>query len=116
MGRLNDINNAASAQAVAQISQFILRNPSLRELVGTGATSIRSQQGRVLNLAPTNQLLQSGRFDGIKTGYTLAAGQCFVGLTTVQGHEVITVILGSSDRFGDTLLLTNWINRNYIWQ
>jgi D-alanyl-D-alanine carboxypeptidase (penicillin-binding protein 5/6) len=112
---LSDTGNAASAQAVAQIGQLALHNSTLRKLVDTGSTTMRSQSGRVTNLAPTNQLLQSGRFNGIKTGYTLAAGQCFIGLTTVQGHEVVTVILGSQDRFGETLLLTNWINRNYSW-
>lgn len=113
---LSDVNNAASPQAVAQIAQLALHNGTVRELVNTSSTSIRSLEGRTLYLDTTNQLLQSGRFNGIKTGYTLAAGQCFVGLTTVQGHEVITVVLASQDRFGETQQLTSWINRNYKWQ
>jgi hypothetical protein len=33
----------------------------------------------------------------------------------VNGHEVITVVLGSADRFGETQTLINWTRSNYQW-
>jgi D-alanyl-D-alanine carboxypeptidase (penicillin-binding protein 5/6) len=113
---LVDEGNQASAKAVAQMGALALRNPTLRDLVQTRSTTIQSDEGRTIYLATTDQLLQTGRFTGIKTGYTLAAGECFVGLTKVQGHEIITVVLDSPDRFGETTTLVNWINRNYAWR
>lgn len=108
--------NTASAQAVAQMGMLAIRKPEIAQMVATPQQAITSTQGRTLSLTTTNQLLQNGSFTGIKTGYTPEAGQCFVGLTTIQGHRVVTVVLGSSDRFGETTQLRNWIDRTYQWQ
>jgi len=113
---LIDSGNGASAQAVAALAQLVVQNPTLRQLVATPTATITDSAGRSFALATTDELLPSGQFKGIKTGYTEAAGQCFVGLTTIKGHEVITVVLGSPDRFGDTTTLANWITQNYQWQ
>ncbi len=113
---LGDNGNSASAEALAKISLLALRNPTVTSLVKTPTATITSKDGQIFKLETTDHLLQSGRFHGIKTGYTVAAGQCFVGLTTIQGHQVITVILGSQDRFGESMLLADWINTTYQWQ
>jgi D-alanyl-D-alanine carboxypeptidase len=78
--------------------------------------SISDQSGRVYDLKAIDELLQNGAFTGIKTGYTVAAGQCFVGLTSIAGHPVITVLLNSPDRFGETQALADWIGKTYTWQ
>jgi len=113
---LSDTNNGASARAVAQIASLALHNPTIAQLVATPALTIHDSAGRAFALTTTNQLLQNGQFKGIKTGYTPAAGNCFVGLTTIQGHPVITVVLSSGDRFGDSQRLADWINLTYQWQ
>ncbi len=113
---LNDTNNGASAEALAKIGALALQNDLIRELIKIPAATITAQDGRPFQLNTTNQLLHSSTFSGIKTGYTLASGQCFIGLTTIQGHQVITVILGSQDRFGESKLLADWINTTYRWQ
>jgi D-alanyl-D-alanine carboxypeptidase len=113
---LQDKDNQASAQAVAQIALLALHNQGITKLVNKQTSNITSVGGRITPLKSTNQLLQNGRFTGIKTGYTVAAGECFVGMTAIQGHQIITVILGSLDRFGETQTLVDWINRTYSWQ
>lgn len=113
---LVDSGNGASARAVAQLARLTLHNSALRQLVMTKSVTIRDRAGQSYTLMTTDQLLQSGGFSGIKTGYTEAAGQCFVGLTTIRGHQVITVVLGSQDRFGDTAKLADWISHTYQWQ
>ncbi len=112
---LQDEGNYATATALGHIAQLALTNPTIREAVGHHTASAVAASGRVISGETTNELLASGRFYGIKTGYTLAAGQCFVGITRANGHEVITVVLGSPDRFGETTKLVNWIERNYQW-
>lgn len=113
---LVDEGNGASARALANIASLAIRNQTIRELVATPNAAITDSEGRTINLTATDKLLQNGEFQGIKTGYTPAAGECFVGLTSVQGHQIITVVLGSHDRFGDTRQLTDWIQANYQWQ
>jgi D-alanyl-D-alanine carboxypeptidase (penicillin-binding protein 5/6) len=113
---LVDSGNGASAQAVAQIAALALHNPTIKQLVDTPALTIHDTAGQAFQLATTDELLQSGQFQGIKTGYTPAAGDCFVGLTTIQGHAVITVVLDSGDRFGDSQRLADWIDQTYRWQ
>jgi serine-type D-Ala-D-Ala carboxypeptidase (penicillin-binding protein 5/6) len=112
---LQDAANYASAESLAKIGALALTNPFIRETVGQSQATITSTAGRTLNLTTTNQLLATGQFYGIKTGYTPVAGECFVGLTRIQGHEVITVVLGADSRFGATQTLANWIDHNWQW-
>lgn len=113
---LSDAGNSASAAALAQIGLLALKNQTIQSLASKQTGTITSQSGQSLAVTTTNQLLQTGLYQGIKTGYTAAAGQCFVGLTTINGREVVTVVLGSDDRFGETQTLRNWIKNNYTWQ
>lgn len=108
-------DNYASADALARIALLALQNPFIHDTVSHSSVSLTSTAGRTLTDVSTNQLLATGRYYGIKTGYTLSAGECFLGLTRINGHDVITVILGSSDRFGATEQLVTWIGKNYQW-
>ncbi|MBW4061921.1 D-alanyl-D-alanine carboxypeptidase [Candidatus Saccharibacteria bacterium] len=112
---LNDTGNDVSAAAVAKIASLDLTNPLFRQLINTQGTTVTDTAGRTLTMTASNDLLATGRFYGIKTGYTEAAGECFAGLTKINGHEVITVVLGSSDRFGETQSLVNWIGQTWTW-
>lgn len=111
---LND-DNKASAKAIGQIATLMLQNKTVSDLVKLQNATINDTSGKLFSLASTNALLPNGRFTGIKTGYTPVAGQCFVGRTAIKGHEVITVVLGSPDRFGESTQLANWIEQNYTW-
>ncbi len=66
----------------------------------------------------TNQLL--GTFvnsKGVKTGYTGLAGQCLINLSEDEaGREILTVVLGSSDRFGETKNILTWIWDSFTWR
>lgn len=112
---LQDQNNYATAEAVSRIALLALSSPFIRQAVTLQNTTITSTAGRTIPVQTIDQLLATGQFYGIKTGYTPAAGECFVGLTRIGGHEVVTVVLGADDRFGETQKLANWISRNWEW-
>lgn len=112
---LTDVGNSASPAAMAKLSQLLLRNELARQIIKEDFAVISTTDGATYSLEATNKLLTSGGFYGIKTGYTVAAGQCFVGVTDIAGHQVITVVFGSNDRFGDTVKLRNWISKSYTW-
>ena len=64
-----------------------------------------------------NDLL--GKVDGvlgIKTGWTENARENLVTYLERDGRRVITVVLGSQDRFGETENLITWIFNNYNWK
>ena len=113
---LVDDNNYATAASLARIAELALTNPTIRSLVMTSQKTIQATNGQSYNLATTNQLLKDARFSGIKTGYTPAAGESVVALASVGGHSVITVILGSPDRFGETTRLINYLEGSVLWQ
>jgi D-alanyl-D-alanine carboxypeptidase len=46
-----------------------------------------------------------------KTGFTRAAGRCFAGAAALDDREVIVVVLGASDMWGDTRKLLEWALR-----
>lgn len=113
---LTDENNLVSAVALTKIAKLALTNPVIAGLISEPTATISDKAGKRYNLRTTNDLLATGQFYGIKTGYTDAAGQCFVGLAHVNGHAIITVVLGSNDRFGNTMQLFNWIQGAWQWQ
>ena len=113
---LTDENNYATAEALAKITKLALTSPSVRTFAALSQTTINDEAGTYYNVTSSNKLLSPLPFYGIKTGYTAAAGQCFVGLTTINGHEVITVVLGSADRLSDSMALRNWIEGAWKWQ
>ena len=112
---LVDQNNFATAQALAKLASLALNNSFIAQTVATSHLSIQDQGGDSFNLVNTNQLLNQSTFSGIKTGYTLAAGQSLVGLVNLSGHGIITVVLNSPDRFAETQALASWVKENYRW-
>jgi D-alanyl-D-alanine carboxypeptidase (penicillin-binding protein 5/6) len=72
----------------------------------------RSKEHVLHNL---NQLLDEPGVIGIKTGFTEKSGENLVGLVERENHKVLTVVLGSKDRFGETKALMDWVYSNFDW-
>jgi D-alanyl-D-alanine carboxypeptidase len=75
-----------------------------------------SEYGPVLT--NTNKLL--GKVSGImggKTGYTEEAGECMILVTKAPKNSgyVISILLGSEDRFGEMEKLVTWLKQAYNW-
>jgi len=112
---LQDVGNQASAKDLATLARLGLYNKTFAELTATKTMKVTSGQGRIYTLNTTNDLLDGARVQGLKTGYTPVAGQCLVALSTVNGRSIITVMLGSYDRFGETTRLLDWVTSSYSW-
>lgn len=113
---LQDQNNYSTASSLVKIGELAMTNPTIRADVDETTDTITDSAGQFYNLTTIDQLLYTGAFYGIKTGYTEGAGESFVGITRVDGHQVVTVVLDASDRFGSTQTLVNWIGRNWAWR
>lgn len=51
--------------------------------------------------------------EGVKTGWTIPAGHCFVGSKNVNGWRLISVVLKSNDWLKDTQMLFDWGYTNF---
>ena len=111
---LTHSKHLSTARDLAHIMRDALDVPGFRKVAGTSSRKIkiRSKKTRTLTVSNKNRL-HRGYFASVvgKTGYTRAAGRCFAGAATYEGREVIVVILGSRDLWGDTRTLIEWAHR-----
>jgi D-alanyl-D-alanine carboxypeptidase (penicillin-binding protein 5/6) len=104
----------STARDIARIAFLAYRDPVLRRMMQQRAVYFRHNSGRVTRLEATNKLLErSGAYNGMKTGYTDAAGRCLVSSGRLNGREVILVQLGSKTKyiFDDAERLMAWSGR-----
>jgi D-alanyl-D-alanine carboxypeptidase (penicillin-binding protein 5/6) len=101
----------STARDIARIAFHAYRDPTLRRMMQTQLYYFRHNNGRVTRLEATNKLLKrSAAYNGMKTGYTDAAGRCFVSSGRLNGREVILVQLGSKTKyiFDDAERVMRW--------
>lgn len=101
----------STARDISRIAFLAYREPTLRRMMQTRLYYFRHNSGRITRLEATNKLLaRSPAYNGMKTGYTDAAGRCFVSSGRVNGREVILVQLGSRTKhiFDDAERMMAW--------
>jgi D-alanyl-D-alanine carboxypeptidase (penicillin-binding protein 5/6) len=106
-----------SALDLARLAATALKNKFLLEIFSTRSITITDVEGKINHkLDNINELLNYfPGMKGVKTGFTQEAGECLVGYTEQDNRGIITVILGSQDRFGETVKLTDWTFENFRW-
>ena len=60
-------------------------------------------------IASINEFAGKAGFIGGKTGFTGQAGENLASFFTIGGQPVFVLVMGSSDRFGETGKLVNWL-------
>lgn len=107
----------SSAFDLLQIGKEAIKNARLGRVFSTKETSVTSiDRSQIHVLKNLNKLLGEDGVSGIKTGTTEMAGESFVGLVEKNGRTILTVMLNSHDRFGETKDLVDWIFSNFTWQ
>lgn len=99
---LDDDGGYTTPVDLARLASISLDNSVLKEIVGTKKVIITSIGGTKFALENLNKLLGYDNIDGIKTGYTEQAGEVLVTSKTWDNHVIVTVVMKSDDRFGDT--------------
>ncbi|GFN30879.1 D-alanyl-D-alanine carboxypeptidase family protein [Paenibacillus xylaniclasticus] len=90
---LPDEEHYTTAEDMARIAQYAMRNEKFREIVGTKRVAWNGQSWQT-TLVNHNKLLGSYEgATGIKNGYTQAAGSTLVASAERNGMELIAVIL-----------------------
>jgi D-alanyl-D-alanine carboxypeptidase len=97
---LRDEGNHSCAADLAAMARAVLRRPRLARIVGHRSKVLRFPvKGHKLFLYNHNPLLLQGYrgTTGVKTGFTNAAGACFVATATRGPVKLGAVVLGSPD-------------------
>jgi serine-type D-Ala-D-Ala carboxypeptidase (penicillin-binding protein 5/6) len=93
----------STARDMARVARAVYFNPLLRDIMRTKHCLFRYASGKTISLQNTNRVLRTYSFcNGMKTGYTDAAGHCLISSGSWNGKDVIAVVLGS--------------NRGHVWQ
>lgn len=107
----------SSAYDLLLIGKEAVKNAKLGTVFSTKETSVTSvDKIHAHALKNLNKLLEEDGVIGIKTGTTEMAGESLVGLVERNNQTIITVMLNSKDRFGETKSLLDWIFKNYTWR
>ncbi|MCE9609198.1 MAG: D-alanyl-D-alanine carboxypeptidase [Chthoniobacter sp.] len=85
----------STARDMAKVAMLAYRNRTLREMVCQKAMLWRYNDGRTRVFETTNKVLKAYPFcNGMKTGYTEAAGRCLISSASRGGRHIIVVALG----------------------
>jgi serine-type D-Ala-D-Ala carboxypeptidase (penicillin-binding protein 5/6) len=109
-----DAAGHSCASDLAILARHAYSIPELIEYASSKERTVtfyREGQTKTVRLLNTHELIGSRGVDGLKTGTTLAAGPCLI--TSARGGDqggrsdqrIIVVVLGSQDRFRETVLL-----------
>jgi D-alanyl-D-alanine carboxypeptidase (penicillin-binding protein 5/6) len=109
---LTEPGQYSTARDMARLALHAYRNRVLRSLIATRVCAWRTASGKTLTFENTNKLMKYfGLCNGMKTGYTEAAGHCLVSSAADGGKHLVCVVLGDRNRQGiwdDSYRLLSW--------
>jgi D-alanyl-D-alanine carboxypeptidase (penicillin-binding protein 5/6) len=102
-------NHYSTALDLAQIAATGMQNPDFARIVSTPAYVVHFLNRAPIKVSNINKFLKiySGA-DGIKTGYTDAAGDCLVAGAKRGGVQLIVVLLNDDYRWDDATKLMDY--------
>ena len=99
----------STARDMAKVAMTAYRNRTIRSIVCQKSTTWRYSDGRVRTFDSTNQVLKKWPLcNGMKTGYTDAAGHCLISSASFGGRDIIAVILGDKQVWNDSYRMLAW--------
>jgi len=107
---LIDEGNYSTVHDLALLARYALGVPRFRAIVATKAKRVwwKPPVREKLYENHNKLLWRYAGADGVKTGWTRAAGPCLVASATRYGIRLITVVLDSPDHYGDTVRLLDY--------
>lgn len=110
----------STAKDLVKLVQYSLNYKEIWDISAEKTAIIESSDERIKHsITSTNRLLGLVKdIIGGKTGYTDGAGQCMILVASVPDYsgKIISIVLGSNDRFGDTQKLIEWTRTAYRWK
>ena len=100
----------STARDMAKVAMAAYRNRLLRGIVSQKSVAWTFNDGRTRLFPTTNLVLKNYALcNGMKTGYTEAAGHCLISSASYGGKDVICVVLGDTKAIWmNSYRLLNW--------
>jgi serine-type D-Ala-D-Ala carboxypeptidase (penicillin-binding protein 5/6) len=114
----NISRNLSTAYDLTLLGRYAYGKSFVRRAVVKKEMEVDSADGKTKhNLKSTNDLLGSYlKVLGLKTGTTDDAGECLISIIeNDKGHDILTVVLNSPERYTETKILADWVFRAYQW-
>jgi D-alanyl-D-alanine carboxypeptidase (penicillin-binding protein 5/6) len=114
---IEQYGHVTSARDLAILAGVAIQNPLIAQIIQTKSKVITDVTGTIVHpLTSTNELLGVlPGIKGMKTGWTQNAGECLVSIVERDGHMIVSVVLNSADRFGETTRLVEWVYAHHSW-
>jgi D-alanyl-D-alanine carboxypeptidase len=117
---LDDAAYCTASNLLRLVRAALRTAPQLWPVMAASELTVQSVDGRIVHtVKSTDELL--AKMPGIvggKTGYTDGALGCLIMVVKLPGKDdtLISVVLGSRQRFNDTQTLITWAQQAYQWQ
>lgn len=111
---LDNRNHYSSAYDLAQMTRYAMRNEVFASIVGTGYYQLSPPWDYGINNGNTLLGTYYGA-DGVKIGWTNAAGWTFVASAQRDGRRLIATVLASENRDADAAALFDWAFGSHEW-
>lgn len=101
---LDTEDHYSTAYDMANLTAYALRNPIFREVVSTKIKKI-PWEGKDWDRTMRNKNKMLFRYegaDGVKTGYTEAAGRCLASSASRSGRQLAVIVLNDRDDWNDS--------------
>jgi len=113
---LHDQNHYTTAYDLGLIAAAAMRNDAFREIVKTQYHQTTTGDIK-RTLKNKNKILwQYEGGNGVKTGFTKAAGRCLVFSAEREEHAIVGVVLNCPDMWNDAMALMDYGFENYEWK
>ncbi len=115
---IHNDNHYSTVYDLSQLGRLSIKNSIVTDVVKAKELVVSDVDNQIQHpLVSTNELLGViPEIKGLKTGWTPEAKGCFIGLIDINGHQVISVVSQSDDRFLDTKILVDWLKHNVFWE
>lgn len=115
---IHNDNHYSTVYDLSQLGRLSIKNSVVTDVVKAKELVVSDVDNQIQHpLVSTNELLEViPEIKGLKTGWTPEAKGCFIGLIDINGHQVISVVSQSDDRFLDTKILVDWLKQNVFWE
>lgn len=108
---LSDENHYSTAYDLALISRYAMKNDLFKKISAAEKYMAESMNTVFYNKNKVVHQYEYG--NGIKIGYTKAAGRCLVASAEREGTEIIVVVLNDNSWFQDSYKIFDWAFENY---
>lgn len=116
--------NGSCALDLARLAQYALQNDAFLKIVSTGSYTFSEVDGSATYTVTNHDAFLTQRKGalGIKTGFTGAAGYCFVGASWEEDRELIAVVLAcgwppnKTKKWSDMRTLFDFGTEQFSWQ